>query len=81
VVEKIGEKPLMHKCHTLDRLNIYECLILNVASMQELDLLDQYIEMSFKSSKSNEIRDNPYCVKKHSRVSQYWEALSGRTIN
>lgn len=81
VAEKICNKPLMHKCHTLDRQNIYECLILNVASMDELDLLDRYIELVFEYERSNEVRDNPPCVKTHSRVSQYWEAKSGRTLN
>ena len=32
-----------HECHTLDRLNIYECLILNIGSIDELRTLDNYI--------------------------------------
>ena len=71
----------MHRCHTLERHNIYECLILNVASLEELNELDSYIKLSHAYEKSNEIRDNPYCIKRHSRVSQYWEAMSGRTLN
>jgi hypothetical protein len=81
VATTIGDKKSLHKCHTLDRLNIYECLILNVASIEELDLLDRYIMLQFESEKSNEVRENPLCVTKHSRVSQYWEAMSGRTLN
>ena len=69
VATKIGDKKSIHKCHTLDRLNIYECLILNVASIEELELLDRYITLVFEYEKSNEIRDNAPCVTKHSRVS------------
>lgn len=71
----------MHRCHTNDRRNIYECLILNVASMEELELLDRFIVLQFEYEKSNEVQDNPTCVRRHSRVSQYWEAKSGRTLN
>ena len=71
----------MHNCHSLERHNIYECLILNVASMEELDLLDRYIILHFEYEKNNEIRENPICVKRHSRVSLYWESKSGRTLN
>lgn len=49
--------------------------------MDELDLLDRFIKLNFEYERSNEIRDNPLCVKRHSRVSQYWEANSGRTLN
>ena len=68
VAERI-EKPSLHKCHTLDRRDIYECLILNVASMEELELLEKYIVSNFEYEKSNEVQDNPSCVKRHSRVS------------
>ena len=71
----------MHRCHTLERHNIYECLILNVASLEELNELDSFIQLGYAYDKSNEIRDNPQCIKSHSRVSQYWEARSGRTLN
>ena len=54
VAEKI-EKPNLHACHTKDRLNIYECLILNVASMEELELLEKYIVGQFEYEKNNEV--------------------------
>lgn len=80
VAERI-EKPHLHRCHTEERRDIYECLILNVASMEELQLLEKYIVLHFEYEKSNEVQENPSCVKRHSRVSQYWEAKSGRTLN
>jgi hypothetical protein len=27
------------------------------------------------------VRDNSPCIQKHSRISQYWEAKQGRTLN
>lgn len=81
VATTIGDKTSLHKCHTLDRLNIYECLILNVASIEELELLDRFITHSFEYERSHEVRDNSPCIKKHSRVSQYWEAHEGKTLN
>lgn len=37
-----------HPCHTTERHNIYECLILNVASLDELNMLDRYIALWFE---------------------------------
>lgn len=43
VSELISDKPMMHRCHTIERHDVYECLILNVALKEELELLEQYI--------------------------------------
>ena len=39
---------MMHPCHTVERHNVYECLILNVAIKDELDLLQKFIISSFE---------------------------------
>ena len=65
----------------MERHDVYECLILNVAVKEELDLLEQYIIQYFEYNRNNEVRDNPPCMKMHARVSQYWEAKSNRTLN
>ncbi len=54
---------------------------MNVAVKEELDLLEKYIVQSYEYNKSNEIKQNPPCMKMHGRVSQYWEAKSNRTLN
>jgi hypothetical protein len=56
VSELISDKPLMHRCHTIERHDVYECLILNVAVKEELDLLEKYIVLSFEQTKNNEVR-------------------------
>ena len=60
---------MMHRCHTIERHDLYECLILNVAVKEELELLEQYIVLSFEQTKNNEVRQNPPCMKMHGRVS------------
>jgi len=71
----------IHDCHSVDRHDIYECLILNVASQHELQLLDSYIRTHYEYTSANLVRWSPPCVKRHSQVSQYWEALENRTLN
>lgn len=70
-----------HKCHTVDRHNIYECLILNIASKDDLNLLEEFIVARFERENNNNIRENDECMKRHSKVSQYWEAIYHRTLN
>ena len=73
--------PNLHSCHTLDRLDIYECLLLNIESEQDLELLNRFIIAFFEREHSNEIRGNDECMQGHSKVSQFWDAVNGQTKN
>lgn len=77
------------KCHTLQRFDIYECLMVQAQRVSateaevasNVDLLDKFILRSFERDHHNLIQYNDECVKGHSKVSQYWQAKANRTIN
>ena len=46
--QQLSAKTRVHECHTVERHNIYECLLLNVESRAELQLLDNYITQHFE---------------------------------
>jgi len=66
---------LTRSCHTLDKLNIYECM-----GGTDPQILSAYVVAHFERHHSNEIRENDSCMQKHSRVSQYWLALKQNKV-
>ncbi|TNV78504.1 hypothetical protein FGO68_gene3615 [Halteria grandinella] len=67
-------------CHTSDRANIYECLLPEAQKLGETGVLNEFIIQHFERISNNQVRDNDQCMKKHSQVSQYWDAKANRTI-
>ena len=60
----VSENP----CHTLDRFNIYECLMLNTF-IKEDDNLNAFIVAKYEREQNQNIRSNSECIKSHSKVS------------
>ena len=54
--QQLSSKSGVHECHTLERHSIYECLLLNVESRVELQLLDRYITQHFEQTRNHDIR-------------------------
>ena len=79
IIEKFGMN-----CHTTDRFDIYRCYQRSVIDTlrsgikipkNETDLLNQFIVDYFERNHMAWIQDNDSCMKQHSSVSQYWEAV------
>ena len=69
------------QCHTLDRHDIYACLMLNARTGEDVALLEEFIVATYERERNNEIRDNDGCMQGHSKVSQYWDAKKRKTHN
>lgn len=52
-----------------------------VASAEDVELLNNFIIEHYEREQNNLIRDNDQCMRRHSKVSQYWEAKMNRTMN
>ena len=48
-------KRLAGKCHTLERFDIYECLLRNVETEEDAMLLDRYIKLRYETDHHAEI--------------------------
>ena len=66
-------KRLAGKCHTLERFDIYECLLRNVETEEDAMLLDRYIKLRYETDHHAEIQENDECMQNHSKVSLYWQ--------
>ncbi|CDW74703.1 UNKNOWN [Stylonychia lemnae] len=63
-------------CHTLNRFKIYECLQQNIRNEDDMELLRKYTVLYFQREMNSKIRDEGIqCLKTHSFLSQYWNAL------
>ena len=77
VARRIGQA----SCHTLDRFDVYKCLMLHVKTDDDVALLDKFIIAKYEREQNQNIRKNSDCIKSHSKVSQYWDAIVSKTMN
>ena len=43
-------------------------------------MLNEFIIQHFERIANNQVRDNDECMKRHSQVSQYWDAKVNQTV-